>query len=145
MSDNLLGYSNSGLAQSLNGISTISDGDGASISNGNLICLDTNTNTITINNVMTIPILSQINLYGGIYLPDFSILINQISMYNMYNDTNTNKSSLNGITYNTTDGTNYLTNNVTFLGSIVNFGNSLQTIRLNINTTASLYLYGQIY
>ena len=30
MSDNLLGYSNSGLSQSLNGISTISDGDGAS-------------------------------------------------------------------------------------------------------------------
>ena len=79
--DNLLGYSNSGLSQSLNGISTISDGDGASISNGNIICLDLNTNTITVNNKLTIPSTSQIYLYGRFFLPDYNTTITELCIH----------------------------------------------------------------
>jgi hypothetical protein len=60
MSDNTFGYSNSGLTQSLNGITSISDGNGASITDGNAIFIDTTTNTITVNNNLTIPLSSLV-------------------------------------------------------------------------------------
>ena len=69
--DTLLGYSNNGLNQSLNGITSFTDGNGASISDGNAIFLDTTTNTETVNNSLTIPAASKIILYGGISLPDY--------------------------------------------------------------------------
>ena len=75
MSDNIFGYSNSGMTQSLNGISTITDGSGASITDGNAIFIDTNTNTATINNNLTIPLSSLITLYGNIYLPAYNITL----------------------------------------------------------------------
>ena len=75
MSDNTFGYSSSGLSQSLNGITSITDGSGASITDGNAIFIDTNTNTATINNNLTIPLSSLITLYGNIYLPAYNITL----------------------------------------------------------------------
>jgi hypothetical protein len=65
--DNIFGYSNSGLTQSLNGISTITDGSGASITDGNAIFIDTNTNTATINNASDhlLGAKSSITIAGG--------------------------------------------------------------------------------
>jgi len=116
MSDNLLGYSNSGLSQSLNGISTISDGDGASISNGNAIFLDTNTNTLTINNNMTIPLTSQINLYGCIYLPDYLLLITETMMNIMYTQNNNHEILITGMSYNLSTNTTTFSDNFSLTG-----------------------------
>ena len=83
---NILGYSDSD--QTLNGITTITDGDGASISNGNAVFLDTNTNTITVNNILKIPLTSQIYFYGSFYLPDFAYFITEAMMDTIYTQNN---------------------------------------------------------
>ena len=125
MSDNLLGYSNSGLSQSLNGISTISDGEGASISNGNALFLDTNTNTLTINNNMTIPLTSQINLYGCIYLPDYLLLITETMMNIMYTQNNNHEILITGMSYNLSTNTTTFSDNFSLTGSNISINGYL--------------------
>ena len=66
-------------------------------------------------------------------------------MDSMYTNTNTNISNLNGITYNSTTGITTLSNSVTFIGSDLNFGNSLQTTTLNFNSTAKLRINCDIF
>ena len=129
--DNLLEYSNSGLSQSLNGISTISDGDGASISNGNAIFLDTNSNTITVNNILTIPLTSLIYLYGGIYLVNNNFTITEAIMYSMYTKNNSHDITLTNMTYDSPTNTTSFTDNFSLIGSTINIGNSLQATAFN--------------
>ena len=121
MSDNTFGYSNNGLTQSLNGIASITDGNGASITDGNAIFIDTTTNTATINNNLTIPLSSIITLYGNIFLPAYNITLTPDDIINIGN--------ISGITYNLE------TNTTSILGNSV-FGSSgalaeYTTMRIN--------------
>ena len=145
MSDNLLGYSNSGFSQSLNGIDSISDGGGASISNGNAIFLDTNTNTITVNNVLTIPLSSLIYLYGGIYLPVSSTVpvattITADMMYLMYTQNTNSNILLTGATYNSSTSTLNFSNNVS-IGSTSGLASQSY---FTINSKGTIVLNGSI-
>ena len=110
------------------------------ISNGNAIFLDTNTNTITVNNILTIPLTSLIYLYGGIYLPDYATTITESMMYDMYNqNTNTNV-LLTGATYNTSTSTLNFSNNVS-IGSTS--GLAVQSY-FTINPKGTIILNGSI-
>ena len=130
MSDNTFGYSNSGLAQSLNGITSISDGNGASISDGNAIFIDTTTNTATINNNLTIPLTSIITLYGNIFIPAYNITLTPDDIITIGNIT--------GITYDLPTKTTSILGNSIFgtSGALATY----TTMRIN----SDILLYGNI-
>ena len=139
--DTLLGYSNNGLNQSLNGITSFTDGNGASISDGNAIFLDTTTNTETINNSLTIPAASKIILYGSISLPDYALLITEAMMYSMYTQNDSHDLTLTGMSYDSTSNTTSFIDNIT-IG--MSGGLATQTT-FTLKSTVIFNLYGNIY
>ena len=144
MSDNTFGYSNNGLTQSLNGITSITDGSGASITDGNAIFIDTTTNTATINNNLTIPLSSLLTLYGNIFLPDYNITLtpNDISAIGNLSGITTRLTNVetktNDISYDLPSDTTTLTGNTIFgtSGALATY----TTMRIN----SDINLYGNL-
>ena len=66
----LLGYINNGLNQSLNGIVTITDGNGTTISDGEITSKNMNVDTFTATNFQT----NNLTVLGTLTLPNGSIL-----------------------------------------------------------------------
>jgi len=147
MSDNLFGY-NSNSNQSLNGITTISDGNGATISNGNAIFIDVNTNTITINNVLTIPLSSVLSISGNLYFPTLSppLTITPADFNNFYVPGLSGR--LTSLESKTSDLSYDSINDLTIITGNTQFGTSLLSIStcdiysiLNIQNYMNLYGY----
>ena len=69
----------------------------------------------------------------------YQIIIIKLPKYNK------NNSNLNGITYDAASSTTTLSNNVSFIGTNIKFGNSLQTTTLNLYSGSQLNLNGSIY
>ena len=66
----LLGYINNGLNQSLNGIVTITDGNGTTISDGQITSKNMNVDTFTATNLSS----NNLTVTGNLTLPNNSIL-----------------------------------------------------------------------
>jgi hypothetical protein len=145
----LLGYINNGLNQSLNGIVTITDGNGTTISDGSV-----SSNSMTVSNFTATTFnATNLTLTGTITLPNGSILDIYLTSNvplkdkaNVFTNTNTYNSGLtvsSGLTlYNNAILDSYLSSNVpllninnTFTGALNTF-NSL-TLSSNSNFSQS--------